>query len=177
MQNCHLWKSIYKRNLGTTWVRGVIHWTNCGSIQISPDICEQKNIGYCWEWITVIPPSYQNYIHIFSKLIHTGLSILSRGTTTSRYWGTIFKNWWKEFGSPKITGNHTSNPPKQTWCTSKGGTDKKVVRNIKGEHSCTTKGGADNQCTRSKGGYTPKTYTHHTIVSHNKVQVQRKDRK
>ena len=92
MQSGHLWKFMYKKNLGITWVRGVVHWNRYGALQVSPYICEQNKRWQGWGYSRVLPPSHQYYIHIFSVSICTSCSRLNICTTTSKAWGTIFKN-------------------------------------------------------------------------------------
>ena len=173
MQSGHSWKYRCKNNLGTTWFRGMLHWTRYVALQVSPDICDSNNSGKGWRYSRVLTPSHQYAIHIFIGSIRSGYSRLNRVTTISKSWGSICKNWRNTVGSPKTTGNPISSSPLKTWCTSKGGTDRKAAITTKGGHSCTAKGGKGDECTRSKGGYTSNIFTHPTVSSHIKVQGQR----
>ena len=159
MQSGHSWKYRFKKNLVTTWIRGVVHWTCCVSLQMSPFMCKIKKSWNNWWYSRTLPVSHTNSIHLFRWSHLSGCFILKRVITTSILWGTIFTNRENTVGIPKTNGKPVSIPPEQTWCTSKGrnyitSTNCKRSITTKGGHSLTTKGGAKNQCTIYKGEYT-----------------------
>ena len=119
----------------------------------------------------------QNSIHVFILSRIYGLCRINGRITTSKSRGTISTNWGNIVGSPKKNHNPVSILTGQTWCNSKGVTETtskncKVQITSKGGHSYTTKGSANNQYTSSKGGYTQKNCTHHTIYLHHWIQDQ-----
>ena len=79
----HSWKSRCKKNLGTTWVRGVVQCTCYGSLQVSPDIFELKKSCKGWGCSIFLTSSHQNTINVFSWSHPTGCRIFNRSTTTS----------------------------------------------------------------------------------------------